>query len=110
MQAVVCLNNSVSAAFCAAQFLLFNSVQDSLGYGFIPAFRQARSKQKSDRAVLLHRLVFTSVLRLRHFRNTGQNCYWALIDADMRHILLLLFVFVWFVVANRSSRETSVVI
>ena len=52
--------------------ILFNIVQDSLGYGFIPAFRQAGSKQKSDRAVLFHRLVFTSVLGLRHFRNTGR--------------------------------------
>ena len=77
MQSVVCLNISVSAAFCAALFLifylfLFSIVQDSLGYGFIPAFRQAGSKQKSDRAVLFHRLVFTSVLGLRHFRNTGR--------------------------------------
>jgi len=66
MQAVVRLNISVSAAFCAADYYyyyLFNIVQDSLGYGFIPAFKQARSKQKSYLAVRLHRLVFISVLR-----------------------------------------------
>ena len=65
MQAVVRLNISVSAAFCAADYYYFclNIVQDFLGYGFIPAFRQARSKQKRYRAVRLHRLVFTSVLR-----------------------------------------------
>ena len=76
MQAVVRLNISVSAAFCAADYYYYyfclNIVQDFLGYGFIPAFRQARSKQKRYRAVRLHRLVFASVLRLRHFRNTGR--------------------------------------
>ena len=104
--------------------ILFNIVQDSLGYGFIPAFRQAGSKQKSDRAVLFHRLVFTSVLGLRHFRNTGryirivtglllmQICG---LNWPIQHILFFflfsfkLYVFLWFIVANRSSRETSVV-
>ena len=63
-----------SCFLCGSIFylFLFSIVQDSLGYGFIPAFRQAGSKQKSDRAVLFHRLVFSSVLGLRHFRNTGR--------------------------------------
>ena len=52
MRAVVCLHISVSAAFRAAQEKKINIVQDPLGYGFIPVFRQARSIQpKRDRAV-----------------------------------------------------------
>ena len=88
----------------------------SFGYGFIPEFRQARAKQKRSRAM---RLGFCQCFASLAPLNTGrirQNCYWALIDAanrlnwSMQHILLLLFVFLWHIVTNRKSGETSVFI
>jgi len=72
MQADVCLNISISVAFRVTQ-KNYLTLFESLGYGFMPAFTQARSKQKSDWVVQLHHLVFTSVLRLQHFHNIGQN-------------------------------------
>ena len=50
MEAVVRFNISFLATFRAAFKKIFFIVQDSLDYGFIPAIRQARSKQKNDRA------------------------------------------------------------
>ena len=82
MQAVFCLNISVSAAFCAAPKKLFNIVQDSQGYGFIPAVRQARSKQKKRSGGAFHQCFATSALS-QHW-SIHQNCYWARIDADKR--------------------------
>ena len=60
------------------------------------------------------RQCFATLAPLQHW-SIHQYCYWTLIDAanrfswPMQHIRLLLFVFLWLIVASRWSSETSVV-
>ena len=100
MQAVACLNISVSAAFCAANCFLINIVQDSLGYDFIPAWRQARSKQAARRG-------FHQCFATWHLCNTGPHTRIAtglllmqLIGLTGQCNISLFIVFLWLIVVK----------
>ena len=67
MQAVVCLNISVSAAFCAAPKNYLTLFKIPKATVLFQQLGRLDLNKKSDRAVR-----FTSVLRLQHFRNTGR--------------------------------------